>query len=364
MGDTAGLDVLGGEAAVATRYWRGAASGWTRGLAVAVSAGAVAVVTGCGAGDPPAPAPSRAAVRAATPPTPPPAPAADPAAVRADELGRVPVLMYHQLLANPRSSYDQTPAQFRAELVTLYRSGYRTVTAGDLVAGRIDVPAGRSPVVLTFDDSTVSQYAELPGGRVDPRSAVGILLDVARRYGEPRPVATFYVNARPFGGKDRYLASLARMGMELGAHTAGHADLRQLDDAGVQREVVRGLQVIERAVPGARVSTMALPFGARPRSPVLARRGASGGRAYAFAGVLLVGSNPARSPYLRGFDPLALPRIRSGLRRGDQAFTSAYWLPRLRESRFVSDGDPRTISFPRAKAGLLDPRFAGSAQPY
>src|SRR5205823_4120924 len=145
--------------------------------------------------------------------------------------------------------FNQTPAQFRAELERLYSSGLRTTTAADMVAGRITVPAGRSPMVLTFDDSTVSQYAELPDGRVDPRSAVGILLSVARAHGEQRPVATFYVNEAPFAGKDRYLARLTALGMEIGDHTATHANLRKLDDEGVQRELVQGLSVITGADP-------------------------------------------------------------------------------------------------------------------
>lgn len=280
--------------------------------------------------------------------------------MHADELGVVPVLMYHQLVAVPKGDYDQTPDQFRAELVTLYRSGYRTITAGDLVAGRVDVPAGRSPMVLTFDDSSTSQYGELPDGRVDPRTAVGILLDVARHYGEPHPVATFYVNAEPFAGKPRYLAGLHRLGMELGDHTATHANLRQLDDAGVQRELSQGLAVITSAVPGAQVTTMALPFGAHPRNRALAARG----RGYRFAGVFLVGAGPAASPYSARFDPFDVPRIRSGRRTGDQSFTSTYWLPRLRAVRFISDGDPDLISFPRATSALLDPRLRSRARPY
>jgi hypothetical protein len=38
----------------------------------------------------------------------------DPAAVGANELGVVPVLMYHRLVPNPASVYDRTPEDFRA----------------------------------------------------------------------------------------------------------------------------------------------------------------------------------------------------------------------------------------------------------
>lgn len=296
-----------------------------------------------------------------------PTPTVDPASVKANELGQIPVLMYHQLLARPVGVYDQTPTQFRAELTALYAHGFRTITAADLVAGRIDVPTGKKPMVLTFDDSTVSQYAERPDGSVDPKSAVGILLDVARRAGEQRPVATFYVNGDPFGGRPRYLAALAGMGMELAEHTLTHADLGQLTDAGVQAELVRGLRLITDAVPGAKVTTMALPFGVSPRNRALAYQGSSGGTSYRFGGVLAVGSNPAPSPYSKDFQPHYIPRIRSGLRTGDQAFTSTDWLPQLfagKVTPYVSDGDPSRISFPKAAAALLSPRFASSARPY
>jgi hypothetical protein len=287
--------------------------------------------------------------------------------VGANELGQIPVLMYHQLVTSPRGVYDQTPAQFTAELAALYRHGYRTITAADLVAGRIDVPAGKKPMVLTFDDSTTSQYGELPDGSVDPKTAVGILLAVAKRYGEERPVATFYVNAEPFAGHDEYLAKLAALGMELGDHTASHANLKALDDAGVQRELAQGLQVITKAVPDAKVTTMALPLGVHPRNKALASKGSSSGTSYSFAGVMLVGSNPSPSPYSAKFKPLGVPRIRSGMRTGDQAFTSTDWLPQLfagKVTAYVSDGDPEHVSFPKASAGRLAPRFASIARPY
>lgn len=348
MGDTGGSDVQEVESVLSGYRWR-----------AATTAAIAAFVTGCSGGSTPvaiSPGPASPTVS----PTPSSAPRVDPASVKANELGRVPVLMYHQVIDQPKGDYDQTPAQFRAELDLLYRSGYRTVTAADLVAGRVDLPAGRSPMVLTFDDSTTSQYRTLPDGSLDPACAVGILLAVAKRYGEDRPVATFYVNADPFAGKPGALQALHDLGMELGEHTATHANLRKLSDAGVQNELRAGLNVITDAVPGAEVTTMALPFGAHPHNSALDHRGSG----YSFAGVMLVGSGPARSPYAKGFDPLAVPRIRSGLRTGDQLFTSTYWLPKLLATRYISDGDPATISFPKADAADLDPHLASKARPY
>lgn len=336
---------------------------------VVLLAVASATAAGCGAAASPrtpraassSPVPSAASTRASAPPP------VTPASVHANELGFIPVLMYHQLLARPRGAYDQTPAQFRSEISSLYAHGYRSITAADLVAGHIDVAAGRKPMVLTFDDATRSQYAELPDGAVDPRCAVGILFSVARRYGENRPVATFFVNGKPFGDHPGYLRTLAGLGMELGDHTLTHANLRLLDRPGVQAELAAGQRVITDVLPGAPVTTMALPFGSLPRDRALARSGTAGGTAYDFAGVFAVGSNPAPSPFSASFDPTYVPRIRSGERSGDQTFTSSYWLPQLYSGKvapFVSDGDPAHVSFPKALASRLAPKFASLARPY
>ena len=135
--------------------------------------------------------------------------------------------MYHRIISRPESVYDTTPRQFRRELLEVYRQGYRPIRAEDLVRGQIDVPAGKAPVVLTFDDSSESQFALLPSGKVDPRSAVGLLLAFSRKHPGFTPTGTFYVISSLFerGDGPRALDALAEMGFDLGAHTFDHANL-------------------------------------------------------------------------------------------------------------------------------------------
>ncbi|MCP9623638.1 polysaccharide deacetylase family protein [Nocardia otitidiscaviarum] len=287
--------------------------------------------------------------------------APDPAAVGANELGLVPVLMYHQLSPAPAGEYDQTPEEFRAELERLYREDYRPITVSDYISGTIDIPAGTHPVVLTFDDSTTSQLAFTADGAPTPDSAVGILEEFRSRYPDFAPTATFFVNNDPFAGEERALPWLAAHGYEIGAHTASHANLASLDAAGVQRELVENVRAIAAAVPDQPVRAMALPLGIFPGDRTLAATGGWDGTSYAFEAVMLVGSNPAPSPY-GPVDPAGVPRIRSG--RDTVPFDSAYWLDRLAEQRYTSDGDPARISFPRQLSGDLAARWADRANPY
>ncbi|MBP2192890.1 polysaccharide deacetylase family protein [Nocardia goodfellowii] len=318
-----------------------------------------AAAAGCANAEPEAAPPPTAPAPAV-----PPAPTLDPVQVRANELGLVPVLMYHQFLPAPTGDYDQTLAEFRDELERLYREGYRPVTAAEYISGAIDIPAGTHPVVLTFDDSTASQFAFGADGGPAPNCAVGILEEFRARYPDFRPKATFYVNNEPFGNHPRALTWLAEHGYEVGSHTANHPNLARLDGVGVQREFAENVRAIEAAVPGKPVRTMALPLGIAPADRALAGAGHWAGTSYRFDAVMLVGAEPAPSPY-GTVDPTAVPRIRSG--KGEVLFDSAYWLDRLAENpalRYTSDGDPARISFPAT--GGAEPAAAWStrANPY
>ena len=59
--------------------------------------------------------------------------------------------MFHRVTPTPESDYDLTPQQFKRQLRDLYRFGYRPITAAQLVTGRIDVPAGKSPALEPFN---------------------------------------------------------------------------------------------------------------------------------------------------------------------------------------------------------------------
>lgn len=320
-----------------------------------------AAATACGATGDPAAADTAPTTSAAPPP--PPAPP-DPAAVGADELGEVPILMYHQVTADPAGEYDQSPTEFRAELERLYREGYRPITAAQYITGDIDIPAGTHPVVLTFDDSTGSQLRFTADGVPTADCAAGVLERFAAEHPDFPARATFYVNNDPFEGDPRALPWLAEHGYEIGAHTASHPDLAGLDSAGVQRELAQNVRAITTAAPGTAVTTMALPLGRAPADPGLALAGISDGTPYRFAAVMLVGANPAPSPF-GPVEPGAVPRIRSGL--GAVPFDSAYWLDVLAAEpsrRYTSDGDPERISFPRTSSARLDPRWSGRAHTY
>lgn len=97
------------------------------------------------------------------------------------------VLEYHRVGGDPYFAPEWTISteEFRAELEYLYQNGYYPVNFRDLLEGNLDVPAGKTPVILTFDDSSDTQFTmiERNGELVpDPAGAVGVLTDFHRQH--------------------------------------------------------------------------------------------------------------------------------------------------------------------------------------
>ena len=302
----------------------------------------------------------------------PPARVADPqettqprTGLPANELGQIPVVMHHMIRADRVGEYDQTPAEFRAELEYLWKNGYVPVNVGDLISGELDVPKGTTPVAFTFDDATTYQIAFTPEGAIEPSTAVGIMLEFARTHPGFVPRGTFYVNRTPFGSQraaKQALPWLHENGFEIGNHTHSHVPLRTLPDEEVRRQLWTGEALIRELLPDYQVTSMSLPLGSLPRNPKLAVAGTWQGQRYGPYGVLLVGANPAPSPYSKRFDSEGIPRIRTSHAGwdGEPDFSFWYWMKELERSpasRFVSDGDPRTLTVPKGVENEVRPRF-------
>ena len=287
----------------------------------------------------------------------------------ANELGRIPILEYH-LLGDSETRWHVERNHFRRDLERLYASGYRPVTVSEVVDKKIDLPAGMSPVVFTFDDAGPSQfgYIERNGTlEIDPNSAVGIWMAFHKEHPDWRNKATFCMLSGGAAGHSFFgekgiegqktawrfkkVKFLADEGFELCGHTLWHANLGKYSDAVVQEQIARGVLAIDSAVPGYRVRTFALPLGIWPKNRALAVAGEwkdpRGGKVtrYEFDAVLEVSGGPARSPYDPAFDPKRLTRV--------EVFANAleHMLDQLDASgqRYVSDGDPSKVARPATR---------------
>jgi peptidoglycan/xylan/chitin deacetylase (PgdA/CDA1 family) len=236
----------------------------------------------------------------------------------------------------------------------------------------MNVPKGKSPVVMTFDDADNNQVGFLPNGSLDPNTGLGIMEAFAKAHPDFPAVATFYVPRNAFEGNGstpgKTLRWLVEHGFELGNHTRDHVAFNAMDATEVQRQLVLGNHVLSDRIPGYRAQTMALPAGVLPTPRSLARHGSWHGQSYRFAGVFLGGAEPAPSPFSKKFTPGAIPRIRPNPDwDGSRDLTGGMWLDLLERNpsmRYVSDGDPAKITFPRGRSSELASAFGDRAKPY
>jgi peptidoglycan/xylan/chitin deacetylase (PgdA/CDA1 family) len=165
------------------------------------------------------------------------------------------VLAYHSIHDPEPGVYAPdvilTPAALEHDVRELQANGYRFVTAAEL--GGEAPPPGTA--VLTFDD----------GWRDGLTVAAPLLARLRVR-------ATFYLCPGLFGNHDARMGTagwvlteaqareLHAAGMDLGAHSMTHPDLRTLDDDALRAELADSKAAIE-AITGSGCRTLAYPFG-------------------------------------------------------------------------------------------------------
>ncbi len=279
----------------------------------------------------------------------------------ANELGRFLILEYH-LIQEQETRWGRSIPNFKQDLERLYQSGYRPVGMADIIDGRIDLPVGTKPVLLTFDDSSPGQFRYLvKNGRkeIDPDCAVGLLLSFHRQHSDWPNKAVFFVlpeakQPHKLFGQPEYeadkLKELVALGFEIGSHTLWHANLGKYDGTTVQKQLAQSVEAIQKRVPGYAVRSLALPFGVYPKDLQLAVKGEFKGTAYRHEAILMVAGGAAQSPFSNGYDLLHLPRIQ--VPGPDLKYWLAYYEKHPGEA-FVSDGKTETVTFPKA----LQPKF-------
>jgi peptidoglycan/xylan/chitin deacetylase (PgdA/CDA1 family) len=290
--------------------------------------------------------------------------------LKVNELGAIMVLEYHRISEEGR--WSRTPENFREDLDLLYEEGYRCISLNDLINNSIDVEAGYTPVILTFDDSDPSQfrYIEQDGEMIiDPRCAMGVMEQFDAEHPDFNITATFYVLPSLFGQDeyvDQKLAYLVENGYDIGNHTINHPSLGEVDDQTVLEEITGNISLVKEYLPDYDQTSIALPNGSEPKNPSLLTEGSYNGIEVRLQASLLVGANPAPAPCDQTFDPLRLPRVQAldpSLDTGDSGIYA--WIQYFMENperRYCSDGNPSVITIPKHMIDRVDQSQLGERE--
>jgi hypothetical protein len=287
-----------------------------------------------------------------------------------NEMGRIMVLEYHRT-GSPEGEFVRTLANFRKDLQSLYAAGFRPVTMRQVMEGNIDIPAGTSPVVFTLDDATRGQFYHTAAGEVDPNTMVGSFEAFKRQnpaWGTAGMVMCIlpaaahpsnFFGETPDKGTPRAqreatirkkMEFLLQNNYEICNHTLYHA---RLDRASNSQQAMDWIGIGEDSIKAYLpadydIVTFALPLGMWPRERSAAWQGTyRDGKRYENRVVLEVSGGPNVSPFDNRWDGHSVDRFivaPGALERQLEHWKSDPG------NRYISDGDPRTVSYPASMA--------------
>ena len=295
--------------------------------------------------------------------------------LKVDESGNVPIMMYHgihNVTDNEytggnvdKDGYQRTTQAFINDLEFYYNSGYRMIRLEDYVNGIIDVEAGYSPIIITFDDG-LSNNLKVTGldsnGNIiiDPNCAVGVLESFKQKYPDYNVTATFFINGGLFNQSEyneKILNWLVDNGYDIGNHTYSHVDFTTVSKEKSVQEVGSMYNLLDKYIPGKYVNIVALPFGSpydkehENFNSIL--NGVYNDKEYNTIATLRVGWEADYSPFNKNFDKTFLKRIRAYDNNGKE-FDIEMNFDILENNRYISDGDKNTITIPKDKEDKIN----------
>ena len=281
-----------------------------------------------------------------------------------NELGNIPVMMYHQIkdMKNIDTNYTggnvdydgytRTSEAFRNDLEFYYNSGYRMIRLYDYVNGNIDVKLGYSPIVLTFDDGLnevkVLGLDENDNLLIDPNCALGILEEYKKKYPDFNVTATFFINSTLFYNEKynkKIINYLIDNGYDIGNHTLSHPNFNKISTEETQKEVGKMYQILDDIIPSKYVNIIALPYGNPSNTSDNFKyilNGKYNDISYNTISTLRVAWEADYSPFSLKFDKTYIKRIRAYDNNGTN-FDIEYNFKVLENNRYISDGNTNTV---------------------
>lgn len=193
---------------------------------------------------------------------------------------RIPILMYHSV---DNSGLGITKETFINHLNLLYQSGFTCMKLDDYLKGDFSqIPEGRKPVILTFDDgwNCHFSFSDKEGTKIKPDCVVGLLENFYLQHPLFGKAGVFflYTSILPFTlslhsyqeanlwiQKVEYLEN---NGFEIGCHTHHHKNLGKSTDQEVQSELTNFYNLFKKATKQSLEKSMflAYPWGVLPKN--------------------------------------------------------------------------------------------------
>ena len=155
------------------------------------------------------------------------------------EIMGIPVLMYHEIGGSSDRShpYAVSEKDFEDQLKYIQTNQYQTVLLENHIeADKNDRPSRDKKVILTFDDTQISNYTK----------AYPLLRKFS--YVANFFISTDFINKKRIHLNKSQILELAQNGMSIQSHTHTHAFLNGLDIKSIYSELKRSKEILEEIV--------------------------------------------------------------------------------------------------------------------
>ena len=276
-----------------------------------------------------------------------------------NEIGDIMVVMYHGIKDNP--PYHRSKEDFLRDLQYFYDNNYHLISMKDYLSQQIDVPLGKTPIVLTFDDGLSSTFA-LVGNKADPESAIGILEAFIEEHEDFGKAASLFIHAtkQNFQGDGTPLERLewlVKNGYEIGNHSATHADLSQLSKDALIKEIGQVDYFLNELMPEYNMLAITYPYGKRPEASLIEHLADNQYEGVTFGYEIGFREGPSSKmvpPSHTKFDPYNAPRVRGSEGEVQDLWWFLDYYDNHADQRYISDGNPNTIVVPKEKVDLVN----------
>ena len=277
-----------------------------------------------------------------------------------NELGSIPVITYHRV-DEKDTEYTRSREGFWSDLQNFKKHGFHFISLEEFLTGKIRAPRGKIPLLLTFDDSSETQFKYLDDLTIAPGCAMHYMQKFQAQNPEMKLKAVYFVlpgASYPnnlFGQPEYFTKKLKYIldhGYEIESHTLWHANLRQYRDK-IEEQLAMAQEYVRKYIPGHTYRALAVPYGIYPRpedTPRL-RAGSYQGKSYQNQLVFDFSNRLSLSIYDRNFDRNHVRRLHGNTAVFDKLFRQ---VQEDRSRFFISDGDPDTITVKSAEKAKLN----------
>lgn len=154
-------------------------------------------------------------------------------------LAKVPIMMYHDIVAQKEVFFDVTPEELEAHFQLIQKNGLTPISLDQLVEHlKTGIPLPPKPIVLTFDDGYLGHYK--------------FVYPLMKKYGYPAAFSVYPAKMdKPRGRPGMTWAQVKEMAADplvtIASHSVNHPpDLREVkDDAKLAFEMTESKRVLE-----------------------------------------------------------------------------------------------------------------------